>query len=158
MRVRALGYVGGLALVPALWWLDGRKGPFPMTADLAVSIPLLIDAAGNSLGIYDSAHLDDVVHFFNTAALSSLVGAAVSDHVDSRATAAGVAVAFGIFGELAWEAMEYAAEAVGFDGLDLSAVDTIGDILSASAGAVVAGIVTWKRWRPGRGRLSAPFR
>ncbi|MBA2570967.1 MAG: hypothetical protein H0V04_07305 [Chloroflexi bacterium] len=148
MRIRAVGYVGGLGLVPAWWSLTGRAARYPVAADLAVTVPLLIDAGGNSLGIYDDARLDDVVHGVNTAVLSSLFGAVISPYMESRALSAGAAVAFGIGGELAWELMEHVAEKVGFKGLGLSHEDTVADIAVAGGGALVAGVVTWARWRP----------
>lgn len=148
MRIRAVGYIGGLALVPAAWWLRGRRERFPVVADLAVTVPLLIDAAGNAQGIYDEARLDDVVHFFNTATLASLFGAVISSRVPSRGAAAGATVAFGVAAEIAFDAMEYVAEAIGFEGLGLSREDTLADIAAATIGASVAGGITWARWQP----------
>ncbi|MBA2488692.1 MAG: hypothetical protein H0V36_05120 [Chloroflexi bacterium] len=147
MRIRALGYLGGLALVPAIWVALGRQGRYPIAADLAMTMPLLIDAAGNSLGIYDEARLDDLVHGVNTAVLASLFGAVISARV-SRPVAAGTVVVFGICGELAFDALEYIAERLGFEGLGLSARDTIADVGAASIGALVAGVVTAIRWQP----------
>lgn len=147
MRIRALGYLGGLALVPSIWVALGRHGRYPIAADLAMTMPLLIDAAGNSLGIYDEARLDDLVHGVNTAVLASLFGAVISTRA-SRPVAAWAVVAFGIAGELAFDAMEYVAERLGFEGLGLSAEDTMADVGAASIGALVAGAVTWVRWQP----------
>src|SRR6188768_1868462 len=96
MRIRSLGYFGGLALVPAVWVAGGRGPRYPLVEDLAMTAPLLVDAAGNSLGIYDSARIDDVVHFMNAVALAGLFGAAISNHVDSRERAAAITVVFGL--------------------------------------------------------------
>jgi hypothetical protein len=148
MRVRALGYVGGLALVPAAWWLRGRRERFPVVADLAVTLPLLIDAAGNAHGIYDEARIDDVVHLVNTVSLASLFGYAISERVGSREQAAVATVAFGVIGGIGWEVMEYTAEALGFDGLGLSREDTIADVTFGIMGSIVAGAITWIRWQP----------
>ena len=155
MRIRSLGYFGGLALVPAVW-VANRNQRYPVTADLAMSTPLLVDAAGNSLGIYDEARIDDVVHFMNAAALAGLFGAAVSSHVDSRAKAAAATVVFGLVGELCFDLMEYGAEKLGYTGLGLSAEDTIADTTLAALGTSVAAIVTWARWRPSTGASSVP--
>ncbi len=149
MRIRAVGYLGGLALVPAAWWTRGRRERYPVVADLAVTVPLLIDAAGNAHGIYDEARLDDVVHFFNSAVLASLFGALISPRVPSRSAAAGATAAFGVVGEVGFDAMEYVAEAIGFEGLGLSREDTLADIAAATIGAGIAGAITWVRWRPG---------
>jgi hypothetical protein len=148
MRIRSLGYFGGLALVPAVWAAGGRDPRYPLVADLAMTTPLLIDAAGNSLGIYDSARIDDVVHFMNAVALAGLFGAAISNHVHSRERAAAATVVFGLVGEACFDLMEYGAERLGYTGLGLSVEDTVADTALAALGTTVAAVVTWARWKP----------
>jgi hypothetical protein len=150
MRIRSLGYLAGLGLVPAVWLAGDQKSRYPVAADLAMSAPMLVDAAGNSLGIYDAARVDDVVHLMNAAVLSSLFGAVISNHVQSREAAAAATFAFGILGEIAFDAMEYGAEYVGFTGLGLSAEDTIADVAMAAIGTTIATAITWARWKPSR--------
>jgi hypothetical protein len=154
MRIRSLGYLGGLALVPAVWAAGERSERYPVAADLAMTVPLLVDAAGNSLGIYDEARIDDAVHFLNAAVLSSLFGAVISGRVESRRRAVAATLAFGLIGEVAFDAMEYVAEWIGFSGLGLSAEDTIADVALASLGTALAAAITWARWKP---RRSAPL-
>ena len=55
MRVRAVGYAASLFIVPLAWRLRGRKEAYPRELDLAVAVPLLADAAGNAVGIYQRA-------------------------------------------------------------------------------------------------------
>jgi hypothetical protein len=148
MRIRSLGYVGALSLVPAVWFAGGRRGRYPVAADLAMTGPILVDAAGNSLGIYDEARIDDAVHFLNAAVLSSLFGAVISTRVESRGVATAATVAFGLIGELAFDAMEYGAERIGYTGLGLSREDTLADTALAAIGTGVAAAVTWLRWKP----------
>lgn len=148
MRVRAVGYFGGLGLVPMIWAAQRGRRPYPAGADLAVSVPLLIDAAGNTLGIYDDARLDDLIHGVNAAVLASLFGAVISPHLRSRQQATAATMAFGVVGELSWELMEYSADAIGFKGMMLSDDDTISDIVAAFIGAAIAAAITWTRWRP----------
>ena len=148
MRIRAVGYFAGLGLVPAIWLSQSHRRPYPAGADLAVSVPLMIDALGNTIGIYDDARLDDLVHGVNATVLSSLFGAVISPHVRSRTTATLATLAFGVTGELLWEAMEYVGLAVGFKGMMLSKDDTESDIAAAFIGTAVAGAITWIRWRP----------
>lgn len=156
MRIRALGYGAGLALVPAAWLATGRREPYPIAADLAVSVPLLIDAAGNWLGIYDAARIDDLVHGVNAASLSTLFGAVASPHLPSREAAAAATLAFGIVGELLFDGMEYVAEWLGFDGLGLSPEDTMADVAAATIGATLAAAITWARWAPRSGPQVRP--
>jgi hypothetical protein len=148
MRVRAIGYFSALGLVPGVWIAQGGKDPYPAGADLAVTVPLLIDAGGNASGIYDDARLDDLVHGVNATVLASLFGAVISPHVRSRQQATLATIAFGIVGELGWEVMEYIGQALGAKGLALSDNDTISDIVAAFIGTGIAAAVTWTRWRP----------
>jgi hypothetical protein len=148
MRIRALGYLGGLLVVPGVWMASGRREPYPVVADLAMSAPLLVDAAGNSLGIYDAARVDDAVHFMNAAAFTSLFGSVISNRVDSREKATAATVAFGLIGELAFDAMEYGAERIGYTGLGLSREDTLADTALAALGTMIGATITWLRWKP----------
>ena len=52
MRLRAIGYAGGMLAVPVAWRLMGRRDPYPRELDLAIIIALLVDAGGNAIGIY----------------------------------------------------------------------------------------------------------
>ncbi len=81
MRVRALGYAGGMLLVPLAWRVRGRPQPYPRELDLAVTLPLLVDAGGNAIGIYRRAHIDDLIHFADGATLASVVGALATPRV-----------------------------------------------------------------------------
>jgi hypothetical protein len=152
MRIRALGYFAGLGLVPAVWLAQSHRRPYPAGADLAVSVSLMIDAVGNTIGVYDDARLDDLVHGVNAGVLSALFGAVISPHVRSRTSATVATIAFGTAGELLWEVMEYIGEALGFKGMMLSKDDTVSDIVAAFAGTAVAAAITWVRWRPSADR------
>ena len=81
MRLRAIGYAGGMLAVPVAWRLTGRRPPYPRELDLAVTLPLLIDAGGNAIGIYRRAHVDDVIHFADGALVASVVGALATPRV-----------------------------------------------------------------------------
>jgi len=148
MRIRAMGYFAMLGAVPALWLARGRDRPYPVLPDLALSVPLLLDAGGNSLGLYDRARVDAVVHFTNSIILSSAFGEAIGPHVERRWQAAALAVGFGVTGEATWEIMEYAALRLGFQGLQLSYENTMDDVTLGFLGALIAGVITWKRWKP----------
>src|SRR5690349_16304627 len=95
MRIRAIGYTGSLLIVPVAWRLRGRKDPYPRELDLAVTLPLLADAGGNAVGIYQRAHVDDAIHFANGALLAGVVGALVSPRTRTSWEAAGFAAAIG---------------------------------------------------------------
>jgi len=82
MRTRAVGYTAGLFVVPAIWRILPNRGRYPRGLDLAVTTPLLIDAMGNALGLYQDAHLDDVVHFLNAGIVSGVAGALFAGQVE----------------------------------------------------------------------------
>jgi hypothetical protein len=145
MRVRAIGYMGALAIVPLVWRLLPDRGRYPRGLDTAVTIPLLLDAAGNGFGIYEDAHVDDVVHLANTAIASGVAGALVAPRVDERWHAALVATGLAITAETLWEIMEYSALRLGANGMDLTYNDTMEDIIESTLGAIVGGLFTLTR-------------
>ena len=145
MRVRAVGYVTGIAIVPAIWRALPNRGRYPRGLDLAVALPLLIDAGGNALGLYDEAHLDDVVHVLNAAIVAGVAGALFASRTDNPWEAAFAGTGTAIAGETFWEIGEYVAMKAGATGMGLTYGDTIGDMADSAFGAVLGGIVTWLR-------------
>ena len=63
---------------------------------MAVTLPLLVDAGGNAIGIYRRAHVDDLIHFADGATVASVVGALATPRVKTSWEAAGVATIAGI--------------------------------------------------------------
>ena len=145
MRVRAIGYTGALLVVPVAWRLRGRDEPYPRELDLAVALPLLADAGGNAVGIYNHAHIDDGIHFANGALLASVVGALATSRTRTPWEAAGAATAAGIATAAGWEILEWTASKFGARGMDLSYDDTMADLIETSAGAALGGLVTLLR-------------
>lgn len=145
IRARAIGYTAGLFLVPAIWRILPDRGRYPRGLDLAVSLPLLIDAGGNALGLYEEAHLDDVVHFLNGAIVSGIAGALFATRTEEPLEAALAGTSVAIAAETAWEIAEFLAMKAGADGMDLTYEDTIADLAESALGAVVGGLVTWAR-------------
>jgi hypothetical protein len=145
IRTRAIGYTAGLALVPAIWRLLPDRGRYPRGLDLAVTLPLLIDAGGNALGLYDEAHLDDVVHFLNAAIVAGVAGALFATRTDDPWQAAVAGTGAAIAGETFWEIGEYVAMKAGATGMGLTYQDTIADMADSALGAIVGGVVTWLR-------------
>ena len=145
MRVRAIGYAGGMLLVPLAWRLRGRPEPYPRELDLAVTLPLLVDAGGNAIGIYQRARVDDLIHFADGATLASVVGALATPRVRTSWEAAGVATTAGIAAAALWEIGEWVGMKLGAKGMDLSYDDTITDLAETAAGALLGGLVTLLR-------------
>lgn len=152
IRLRAVGYVGGLLVVPVLWRLLPERGRYPRELDLAVTIPLLLDAAGNALGMYERAHIDDVVHLANSAIVAGVAGTLIAPHVDETWQAAVAGAGVAIVAESAWEVAEYVAWRLGADGMHLTYDDTMEDMIEGIAGAVLGALFTLSR--PPRARAT----
>ena len=145
MQVRAIGYTAGLFLVPVAWRLRGRPQPYPRELDLAVTLPLLVDAGGNAIGIYQRAHVDDLIHFADGALLSSVVGAIAAPRVKTSWEAAGVAAMAGTAAAGLWEIAEWVGLKLGARGMELTYDDTMSDLIETTAGALLGGLITLLR-------------
>lgn len=145
MRLRAIGYTGGLLIAPVAWRLRGRNEPYPRELDMAITVPLLIDAGGNAIGLYRSARMDDLVHFLDGAIVSSVVGALATPRTRTSWEAAGVGALAG--GALAgiWEIGEWIGLKLGAKGMDLSYDDTMTDLVETMAGGLLGAAVTLLR-------------
>ena len=141
-------------LLLATVWLRNSEAP---SSNLAVTLPLLADAGGNAVGIYQRAHVDDAIHFANGALFTSVVGALVSPRTKTSWEAAGIATAVGTSAGAAWEIAEWVGLKLGAKGMNLSYDDTMADLIETTAGAVLGGLVTLLRHParlrqvPGRG-------
>jgi hypothetical protein len=141
-----VGYTAALLVVPLAWrFLPGRRGPYPRTLDLAVTLPLLADAGGNAFGIYERAHVDDAVHVANAAILAGVSGSLIARNVDEPWQAALAGGAIAIAGETLWETLEYTAWRLGQQGMDLTYEDTMDDIIGTWVGAVAGALFVVNR-------------
>jgi hypothetical protein len=145
IRTRAIGYAGTLLVVPLVWCLLPDRGRYPRGLDLAVTIPLLLDAGGNALDLYEEAHIDDVVHVANSAIASGVAGALFAPRVDERWQAALIGAGVSITTATAWELMEYGAMRLGADGMDLTYDDTMADLAEGFLGAAMGALFTLTR-------------
>jgi hypothetical protein len=145
MRLRAIGYAGGMLLVPLAWRVRGRRDPYPRELDLAITLPLLADAGGNALGLYQRAHVDDLVHFADGALVSSVFGALATPRTRTPWEAAGAGVAAGGMFAGLWEIGEWVGFKLGARGMNLSYDDTMIDLAETIGGSVLGGVVTLLR-------------
>ncbi len=152
IRARAAGYAGALLIVPVLWSLLPQRGRYPRGLDLAVTVPLLLDAGGNAFGLYQEAHVDDLVHLANGAIVSGVAGALMAPYVDERWQAALVGAGFSVVSATAWELAEYGAMRLGADGMDLTYEDTMADLAEGMLGAVLGALFTLTRVPRSRAR------
>jgi hypothetical protein len=145
VRTRAIGYTGALFIVPIAWRLLPDRDRYPRALDLAVTVPLLLDAAGNGLGLYNEAHIDDLVHLSNAAIVSGVAGALFAPRVDERWQAALAGAGVSIAAASAWEIMEFGALRLGAHGMDLTYQDTMVDLIDGWVGAVAGALFTLTR-------------
>jgi hypothetical protein len=145
MRLRAIGYAGGMLAVPFAWRLMGRRDPYPRELDLAITLPLLVDAGGNAIGIYRRANVDDLIHFADGAIASSVVGALATPRVKTSWEAAAAGALAGTAAAGLWEIGEWIGLKLGAKGMDLTYDDTMTDLIETTAGAVLGGVISLLR-------------
>jgi len=145
MKIRAIGYAGALLVVPVAWRIAGRDERYPRELDMLVSLPLLIDAGGNAVGIYQRKHVDDAVHFANGALLAGVMGSLAEARTRTAWEASAFATAVGVGAAAMWEIFEWVAMKLGARGMELTYDDTMEDMIETSAGALLGGLVTLLR-------------
>ena len=134
-----------MLVVPIAWRARGRPQPYPRELDLAVTLPLLADAAGNASGVYQRAHVDDLIHFADGALVASVVGALATPRVKTSWEAAGIASLAGTAAAGLWEIGEWIGLKLGARGMNLSYDDTMTDLIETTAGAMLGGVITLLR-------------
>ena len=139
---RLLTYPAAAVVVPIVWFLRYREHPYPLLADALLTLPFLVDTAGNALDLYDTVWWwDDANHLVNWGLLSGAVGALCwRVKADPWHTLAFV-VGFGAVTAILWELAEYFAFIRNSPELDTAYTDTLGDLILGLTGSTVAGIV-----------------
>jgi hypothetical protein len=150
MTGRALLYPLAALLVPAVWWLRGRRHPYPYALDILLVLPFLIDVAGNALNLYDTIDWwDDANHFVNWAILVAAFGQLLVRLPVGRWEAFGLAVGFGCVTAVLWEFAEYFTFIRRSPELRMAYTDTLGDLALGLAGSTLAAALTvtllWRR-------------
>ena len=149
MTGRALTYPIAALVVPLAWWLYGRKRSdrYPYALDILLTLPFLIDVAGNALDLYDSIDWwDDANHFVNWGLLTAAFGQLLVRLPVGRLAAVGLMIGFGATTAVLWEFAEYFTfirdspeEATAYE-------DTLGDLALGLTGSVVAALITARLW------------
>ena len=150
----ALYPIGVLAL-PLVWGVRGRGHAFPYTADILLTLPFLIDTAGNALDLYDTVEWwDDANHFVNWALLSGGAGALVWRIRVAQWEALALVVGFGAVTAILWEVAEYFAFIRNSPELATAYTDTLGDLGLGLAGSVAAGLAVMLALRRNRATMA----
>ncbi len=149
MGARALLYPATTLLIPAVWWLSGRPGPYPFLADIALGLPFALDAAGNVLGLFAIKGFDAIPHALGWFFLSLAFGLAVAPVVGEPWIAFGLVLGFGATIDILWEIGEYLLQRSGASGLQLTYENTIQDLaISLFGAAVAAGLLATVLYPP----------
>jgi len=139
---RLVGYSIAALIVPAIWFVRGRRRPYPFIADTLFVLPFLIDTAGNALDLYDTIDWwDDANHFVNWALLSGAVAAALLRTRVNRAELFALVVGFGGVTAILWEIGEYYAFIRNSSELATAYTDTLGDMALGLGGSTLAAAV-----------------
>ncbi|MDP9482534.1 MAG: hypothetical protein M3P84_04840 [Chloroflexota bacterium] len=142
MTVRALIYPWAALAIPAVWWARGRPRPYPYLADIALVAPFLLDAAGNVFGWFATTGFDAIPHLLGWLCLTVAFGLAVGPLVDRRWILLALTVGVGATIDIVWELAEYLLQQSGQSGLQLTYVNTIQDLATSLAGAIVGGLAS----------------
>ena len=140
---RLITYPAAIMVVPAVWAAWHRQSPYPFVADILITLPFLIDTAGNSLDLYDTIEWwDDANHLVNWAFLAGGAGALLQRTKQGFWVTMALVIGFGAATAILWEIAEYFAFIRVSPELDTAYIDTLGDLSLGLAGSVVAGVVS----------------
>jgi hypothetical protein len=157
MGVRAVVYPAVVALIPIAWLVAQQPSPYPIVADIALSIPLAVDAGANVLGLFAIPRFDIIPHAVGWFFLCLAFGLAVAPLLEDRWVGFALVLGFGAVVDVLWEIGEYALMRSGSSGLDLTYENTIQDLAMSLLGSVVAaGAIATVLW-PSVGTSRALF-
>jgi hypothetical protein len=146
---RLLTYPLAALVVPVGWRLAGARPPYPYAADILLTMPFLVDVAGNALDLYDTiSWWDDFNHFLNWALLTGGVAALLLRTRIGRLELAALAIGFGAVAAILWELAEYFTFIRGSEEEATAYTDTLGDMSLGLLGATVAGVAAALLRRP----------
>ena len=136
-------------IIPVIWTMLGRRPAYPYAADVLLTLPFLIDTAGNALDFYDTiGWWDDANHLVNWMLLSGAVGVVAWRNRIGRWESVAFVVGFGAASAILWEVAEYFAFIRHSSELATAYSDTLGDLALGLTGSVVAGLATALAPRP----------
>ena len=157
MGVRAWLYPAATLVIPAIWLLSGRPGPYPFVADITLALPFLVDAAANVFGLFAIRGFDAIPHSSGWFFLAISFGLGIAPLVAERWVAFGLVLGFGAVIDILWEVGEFAMMRSGASGLELTYENTIQDLVMSLSGAAVGALVIVTVLWPPPGTPVAPF-
>jgi hypothetical protein len=160
---KGTGYRLPMFLLPALvipavrLFRRSPTTPYPVALDAGLTLPFLLDTAGNAFGLYDSVDVtDDVLHFVNWALLFGGVTTALPRAGLPKWIVWAVGSGFGAMGSIAWELSEYGVMQTGVAGLHLTYEDTLGDLVLSTLGGCFGALLAVRSTRRTSTQPSGP--
>ncbi len=145
MLGRAIGYPIAVLIVPVAFWLMRRRRPastYPYGVDILITLPFLIDVAGNALDLYDSiSWWDDVNHFVNWGILVAGFALLLRRLGIAPLELVGLAIGFGAATAIVWELVEYLTFIRNSTERATAYTDTLGDLSLGLDGSIVAALI-----------------
>lgn len=141
MGARAIAYPLALMIIPILWASKGRPQPYPHRADAVYTIPFVVDAGGNVLGLFALGGYDLFAHFLNWMCLVVVFGAAIGPTQVSRRVTIALAIGFGATSHVLWEIAEFLLMQSGSSGLQLTYENTMLDFMASFLGTLVGAAI-----------------
>lgn len=139
---RLVVYPVGAMFLPLFWYAVRRGRSFPWAADLLITMPWLVDLAGNRLNLFDTVSWwDDLMHFLLWGLLTAGVLIAFAAGTPSRGLTVMLALGFGATAAVVWELGEYWAFIRHSAELQSAYTDTLGDLALGTLGALLAGLI-----------------
>ncbi len=140
---RLVTYPPAILVLPSAWAVWRRHSAYPFLADILITLPFLIDTAGNALDLYDTiAWWDDANHLVNWGLLAGGAGALVQRTRQGFWVTMALVIGFGATTAILWEIAEYLAFIRVSPELDTAYVDTLGDLALGLTGSVLAGLAS----------------
>ncbi len=150
MTARAVAYPVLVGLVPLVWWLarsaaaraGRRPGDYPGLIAFLITLPFIVDVAGNALNLYNTVHwFNTACHLVNWATLCTGLGLALLRRSDLPAwCVAALCTGFGAVTAVLWEIGEYGAFILKTPERLTLYRDTISDLTFGLAGSLLAGL------------------
>jgi hypothetical protein len=139
---RLVVYPIGAMLLPLYWYARRSRQAFSRLADLLITLPWLVDLAGNRLDLFDTVWWwDDLMHVLLWGLLTAGVLIAFTADTTSRGLTVMLALGFGSTAAVIWEVGEYWAFIRHSGELQTAYTDTLGDLALGTLGALLAGLV-----------------
>ena len=137
---RLASYPIAALVIPVIWMLRGHRPGYPYLSDVLLTLPFLVDTAGNALDLYDTiGWWDDANHLVNWSLLAGAMGAICRPRAASWTTLS-LVVGFGAVTAILWEIAEYYAFIRNSPEFTTAYVDTLGDLSLGLAGSFLAGL------------------